>query len=90
MPPARSDGRPLYFDVARHQTCQCVYCLKEGKQTGYPYPHVVMNDPANPPVGEVQGSVNTICVQHLPEDAVIYCPWSGKCRDKHNTKEWAE
>lgn len=90
IPQARQDGRPLYYDVAHHQRCQCVFCLSGGIQTAYPYRHVVVNDPANPPKGEPQGSVHTICVQHIPEDAVIYCPWTKECRDKHDTKKWIE
>lgn len=88
---ARADGRPLYFDVAPHQKCQCVVCLKGGIQTAYPFKHVFMNDPANPVREEMEpGSVNTVCKTHLPDNVVIFSPWSGECRDKDGTKQWRE
>lgn len=90
FPPARADGKPLFYDVATHQRCQCVVCLGVGIQTFYPYREVFINDPANP-IGQLKpGSVNTVCKTHIPNESVIYCPWNGECRNVEDTKRWKE
>jgi len=90
LPPARADGRPLFYDVAAHQRCQCVRCLAGGIQTFYPYREVFMNDPANPLEQQEPGSVNTVCKNHVPDNAVIYCPWTNECRNRDDSVRWTE
>lgn len=87
--PARRDGRPLYFDVAEAGTYQCYQCNKLGLTISYPGPKIGVNDPANPPGGVPQGEMHTVCYHHIPENAVIFNPVTGMCRDR-NGNEWRE
>jgi hypothetical protein len=89
FPPARADGRPLYFDIGGLDKVECYECDKAGV-VGILHARreAVMNDPANPH-GEFK-SVHTICIHHLPDDAVIYDPGTNLCRDKRSENEWME
>lgn len=86
--PARSDGRPLYFDIEEGSKVPCYYALRNGLTILFGRGHAVMNDPANSPDGD--GSIHTISIPHLPEDAVIFDPKTGICRNKAGTESWRE
>jgi hypothetical protein len=89
LPPARSDRRPQYYDIAPGDRVQCYHCMKEdsvGDQ--YEQGKGFMADPANSPAGD--GGVYTICHKHLPEDAVIYNNTDGTCRTKDGSSVWKE
>lgn len=94
MAPARADGRPLYFDVPHvgeggvARTYQCAKCAVLGLEIHHPGPKVVMNDPAN--AHDRSGAVYTYCNYHIPNDAVIYSPVTGLCRDKSGQNTWRE
>lgn len=77
---ARRDGRPLYYSVVKGTAVPCYLCERAGLKVMHRHPDVFFNDPANSP-GD-RGSIYTICLGHLPEDAVIYDPVSRRCRDK--------
>lgn len=88
---ARADGRPLYFDIGKHDHVTCFYCNRAGiSGVRYGEGKAVMNDPANPPEGCPQGEMHTICVYHLPDNAVIYNPRTNYCRNKSGDHTWEE
>lgn len=88
MPPARADGRPLYFDVSPNDRVQCFHCLREGITQQYTLREGFMNDPANSPLKD--GAVYTVCIGHLPDDAVIFNPADKTCRNKTGDNVWSE
>lgn len=89
LPPARRDGRPLYFDIDAGSKVVCYYCEKNGlKGVSFGRREAVLNDPANSPEGD--GSVHTISINYLPADAVIYDPVTNTCRNKSGTEVWKE
>lgn len=87
MAPARQDGRPLFFAVPPERRYHCALCAKMGLQITHSGPTVAMNDPAN--AHDKSGAVYTYCAAHLPENAVIYSPYTGLCRDKSGNT-WRE
>lgn len=90
LPPAREDGRPLYYDIAPGDIVQCALCILEGKWQQYRQNEGFMNDPANPPVPMEPRSVHTICRGHLPDNAVIFNPKDQTCRNKEGADTWRE
>jgi hypothetical protein len=88
LPPAREDGRPLYYDITPSSRVQCYYCDRNGLTMFYSYGNAFMNDPANSPDGS--GDVHTVCKGHLPNNAVIYDPRTNLCRDKGGQNTWME
>jgi hypothetical protein len=85
---AREDGRPLYYDVNTHNGVQCLLCAQNGNVSMYKLREAMMCDPANSPLED--GAVYTICIHHLPEDAVIYNPEDQTCRNKSGDHTWKE
>lgn len=85
---ARSDGRPLYFDIPPGERVQCYHCIRNGLKVEYTNGQAFMNDPANSP--DPEGGVFTVCLHHIPEDAVIFNPGSGACRNKSGDHTWVE
>jgi hypothetical protein len=90
MPPARRDGRPLYYDISAGDKVQCFSCAKNGITVSHGHHQAVMNDPANPPAGEDRGDMFTTCIHHLPDNAVIYDPHTNLCRSKSGDATWEE
>lgn len=88
--PARADGRPMYYDIPFGDSAQCYFCVKHGVSAVHRHGRIVQNDPANPPDGQPKGSMFTICVHHLPDDAVIYNPRNNLCRNKAGDHTWEE
>lgn len=88
--PARADGRPQYYDIPMGDSVQCYYCVKTGINAVHRHGRAVQNDPANPPDNQPKGSMFTICVHHLPENAVIYNPRTNMCRNKAGDHTWEE
>lgn len=86
--PAREDGRPLYYDLLPGQTGVCAISersklkIEGGRKT------LVLNDPANSPFND--GSVYTMRVERLPDNAVIYDPVTNECRSKDGETVWKE
>ena len=85
---ARADGRPQYYDIAGGDRVQCYHCLKNGLQSQYARGEAVINDPGNSP--ENDGGVYTLCVNHLPENAVIHDPHTNVTRTKDGQNSWTE
>lgn len=90
MPPARADGRPQYYDVPPGSEVQCFFCVKNGVSAVHRHGRAVQSDPANPPDGQPKGSMFTVCLRHLPENAVIYNPINNFCRNKGGDNVWEE
>lgn len=88
MPPARRDGRPLYYGVAPGDRVQCVTCMKSGVEHQYGRDEAFLNDPANSPEGD--GATYAVCFARLPDNAVIYGPMDGTCRTKSGDSSWTE
>lgn len=88
LPPARADGRPLYYTIGGTDLVHCFKCLQNGLYSLYGYGQAFMNDPANSPDGS--GDMHTICHHHLPDNAVIYHPTTNKCTDKSGQNSWEE
>ncbi len=88
LPPARQDGRPLYFDIEKGQYVQCYTCEKEGNLARYGFEKAFLADPANSPDGS--GDLMTVCHMHLPFNAVIWNQHNDFCRNKSDTERWRE
>lgn len=97
LPPARQDGRPLYYDLTLAPSADnptgkvgCYRCTERGL-TGILYGpgEAFIADPANSPSGH-HGDLLTICKAHLPDNAVIYNPQTNYCRNKDGTNTWME
>lgn len=74
---------------------QCVKSMAEGIDAQFGRGEAFMNDPANSPVidrktRKPDGGVYTICKAYLPENAVIYDPMTGQCRNKSGDHTWVE
>lgn len=89
----RPDGRPEVYDVAPFDDPQadgyvCFVCQSQGhlfrryRNTG----DVFMTSPVNTPGNQAL----LVCKEHLPDEAVIFSPFTGKCRDKKGENEWTE
>lgn len=87
-PPARKDGRPLYFDVQMNSHLQCYYHMLEDDQRTFGYGECVINDPANSP--REDGAIYSIAISKLPDNAVIFNPYDNTCRNKQDTMRWTE
>lgn len=92
---ARADGRPQFYDIMAEDRVQCVKCLGFGNCAQYGRGEAVMNDPANSPMMKPgtqtpDGGVYTICIHHLPDDAVIFDPITDECRNKAGDNTWKE
>lgn len=85
---ARPDGRPQYYDIAPPDRVQCYYCSRNGNNAQYGRGEAVINDPGNSP--ENDGGVYTLCVHHLPENAVIHDPLENVTRTKDGQNTWTE
>lgn len=90
-PPARRDGRPLYFDIQPGEAGECWVCQRNGlKDIIHKYGSLHQSDPVNPPPGGEKGVSYDVCTHHLPDNAVIYHPPTGLCRNKAADKTWRE
>lgn len=100
LPPAREDGRPLYFmvepepadvETGKPGGAICFHCDRMGVNHRWrKFGEVVMSDPANPPKGGEVGAIYTVCINHLPDDAVIYNPRNNLCHNKAGDHTWEE
>lgn len=89
LPPARQDGRPLYFDISPHEQVTCYQCYQNGlHDILYRGGEAFMADPANSPDGSQD--LLFLCKHHLPEDAVIYNSATNICRNKAGDNTWME
>jgi hypothetical protein len=99
MFPARSDGRPQYYDIAPGDRVQCYHCLLAGLQSQYGHGEAFIADPANSPASiltpateraKITEGVYTICKEHVPDNAVLYHPGRNECRSKDGQNTWVE
>lgn len=88
MTPARTDGRPQYYDIGPSDVVQCCKCLEEGEHAQYEQGNGFINDPANSPYSD--GGVYTVCKKHIPDDAVIHDPVRNETRTKDGVSLWTE
>jgi hypothetical protein len=88
----RPDGRPEVYDVAPHGAGQnvgyiCFICQSQGHlERRFDSGEVFMTSPVNTP----DNATLLVCKEHLPDNAVIFSPFTGKCRDKSGENEWKE
>lgn len=85
---ARKDGRPQYYDLEPNSRVHCYHCVVNGIHAQYGRGEAVINDPENSPTKD--GTIYTICVNHLPENAVIYNPQLDMLRTKDGQNTWKE
>ncbi len=85
---SRPDGRPEAYDLPEHiAESACEMCVQEGHPARYPRGKVVMASP----IDTSDGRIHFICVEkHLPDNAVIFDPVTGMCRDKAGQNVWKE
>lgn len=89
LPPARQDGRPLYYDISPNEQVTCYYCQRGGVRGQlYRGGEAFMADPANSPDGSQD--LVFVCKYHLPENAVIYNAATNICRNKAGDNTWME
>ena len=85
--PARVDNRPLFYDVPHDPRTPCAICEQIGLLgVKHKKGAMVMNDPSNPPPGADLNEIHTICIRHLPANAVIFNPHTSEIRDKKGNK----
>lgn len=97
LPPARPDGRPLFYDLQLAPSednptgkVGCYRCTERGlRGILYGQGEAFIADPANSPSGH-HGDLLTVCKAHLPENAVIYNPGTNLCRNKSGDNTWME
>ena len=84
----RPDGRPEAYTVPDlgHDAYACVLCTENGVKKLYPAAKVVMASPAD----SVDGQTHFVCLDHVPENIVIFNPITGNCRDKTGDNVWKE
>lgn len=92
---ARADGRPQYYDIAPNDEVECVMCQAHGITVTHRRGEAYLNDPANSPVIDRQtnkpdAGVYIVCKGHIPDNAVIYDPIEGTCRNKAGDQTWVE
>jgi hypothetical protein len=88
----REDGRPEVYDVAPHgkgdkDGYQCFICDAQGHGwRRYDTEECFMTSPVNTPGNKVK----FVCLEHLPDEAVIYNPATDMCRSKNGENVWQE
>lgn len=85
---ARKDGRPQYYDIGLADKVQCYFCLLAQNFAQHGYGEAVINDPGNSPAND--GGIYTICIRHLPDNAVIHHPGKNQTRTKDGQNVWTE
>lgn len=88
MTPARKDGRPQYYDIGSEDFVQCYHCLRNKNSAHYSQREGFIADPANSPAED--GGVYTVCLSHLPDNAVIHDPYANLTRTKDGANTWRE
>lgn len=85
----RPDGRPEVYDVMPEdaQPMPCVACLQtERHDARYPKGQIFMCSP----IDSSDGQAHLVCLDHLPDNVVIYDPVTDYCRDKTGQNVWRE
>jgi hypothetical protein len=80
LAPARPDGRPLYYDIPSTASGLCYHCIREKNLITNRHGERVINDPANSPANDI--GVYSVCVHHIPDNAVIHDPEQNRTRTK--------
>lgn len=85
----RPDGRPEAYAILPDDgsTAQCFTCLQAGNDVGHAYGTIFMCSPID---NAVSGEGVMVCLNHLPDDIVIYDPKTNECRDKSGQNTWTE
>lgn len=87
----RPDGRMEVYDVGKTpdgKGYECFWCSHhpEKKDRRYEPPNVFFCSPINAPDAQAK----FICIDHCPDNVVIYNPATNKCRDKTGQNVWEE
>lgn len=89
---ARPDGRPEVYEVVAHgggagHGYACFVCESQGHHgRRFDAGQIFMTSPINTPGGQS----SMCCLEHLPENVVIFDPNTMKCRDKSGQNVWEE
>lgn len=92
----RPDGRPEAYDIAPepgsagedgNYTSTCALCQQtENHNKVYGKGQIFMCSP----IDASDGQAHMICLNHLPDNVVIYDPATDTCRDKTGQNVWRE
>jgi hypothetical protein len=83
----REDGRPeVYCVPLAENKLNCVLCsaMQPKNPPQYDYGQIFMTNPHD----SSDGAAHLVCHGHLPEDAVIFDPKTGMCRNKKGDVTW--
>lgn len=84
---SRPDGRPEAYDVPEGSAMKCVRCFGTVDEDKiYGHGDIVLVSP----IDVEDGSTVFCCINHLPDNIVIYDPVSNLCRDKRGENKWRE
>ena len=83
-----TEGRPLYYDIPEGVEVNCLKCVEQGNSKPHAPGQAVMNDPANSPLHD--GGVYTLCLAHIPHNAVIHDPVHNVTRTKDGKNTWTQ
>jgi len=84
----RPDGRPEAYDCLPENTrVGCISCVgTERASATYGHGEVFMCSP----IDSSDGNAHWVCLDHLPDNVVIYDPATDMCRDKSGQNTWRE
>jgi hypothetical protein len=88
----RPDGRPEVYDLPPvefpvGEGYECFVCESQGQgNKRYKALEAFATSPAHTPGNKMA----TVCMAHLPDNAVIYDPTADLCRDKTGQNTWRE
>lgn len=86
----RPDGRPEVYDVPPVMIgfgYRCVQCIAlTGTSPLYPARKAFMCNP----VDADDGQAHHVCLEHLPDNVVIFDPVANMCRSKDGQNTWRE
>ena len=89
----RPDNRPEVYEIPKKRILPqnegyvCHICQKQGHELRrYRQGEIFMTGPANSPTGVPI----LVCLEHLPDNVVIYDPVADLCRDKSGQNTWRE
>ena len=85
----RPDGRPEVYDIMPegNEGVQCIACLGTDRAMNlYTKGRIFMCSP----IDSSDGQAHMVCIDHLPDNVVIYEPATDLCRSKDGQTVWRE
>jgi hypothetical protein len=84
----RPDGRPETYDMLPAGVAVgCLVCAQKGRPDKvFKSGEIVMTSP----IDAGDGQAHWVCIEHLPDNVVIFNPKDNLCRDKTGQNVWRE